>query len=344
MSNEPLTKSPERLRIFKYEALGNTYLVVDPRHGVPNGQLETVNAAPALKKAAVQTLCNVATGVGSNGLLFGPLLSSATSRFTIRVINSDGTFSGFSGNGTRIFARYLLDVGDVCVGTSFEIEVLDEKTKPNIASVQIGSGNDPVIAVTAPQAPRFGVSAVGGNAGVIVIKTRDSASFYAMVPPLKELGAEITGFPDAWGSSTLVDIGNPHCVTFVRESGHLPTPNDFVQKDAKLRAVAFRPKDMDEAVFAAGVNLQWAWVESRTRLHIMIYERGEGPTPASGSSASAAACAAFARGLVERKVDVLMPGGTLPIQIAGEAHQITSVTLIGSAKRISEGWFRLGSA
>lgn len=75
----------------------------------------------------------------------------------------------------------------------------------------------------------------------------------------------------------------------------------------------------------------------------MIYERGEGPTPASGSSACAAACAAFALGLINNTVDVVMPGGALAIRVDGTPANIRAVTLSGSATKIFEGEISLAS-
>lgn len=103
-----------------------------------------------------------------------------------------------------------------------------------------------------------------------------------------------------------------------------------------MRTISFRTDDAG-TVFADGANLQWAWPESRTRLRLSIYERGEGPTLASGSSACAAACAAYALDLVEERLDVIMPGGTLAISVEGPRTSIKSVTLAGFATKTLDG-------
>ncbi len=50
-------------------------------------------------------------GVGSDGILYGPIPDPAG--FGLRIFNPDGSEAEKSGNGIRIFARYLRDSGRV---------------------------------------------------------------------------------------------------------------------------------------------------------------------------------------------------------------------------------------
>jgi diaminopimelate epimerase len=71
------------------------------------------------------------------------------------------------------------------------------------------------------------------------------------------------------------------------------------------------------------VNVLLVEVVDRRRIRIEIWERGAGYTPASGSScAAAAACRRL--GLVEDRVTVLMPGGSLVIEFAPEGNILMS--------------------
>jgi diaminopimelate epimerase len=333
------------LRVFKYHALGNSYLVLDPRYCGEHAGLFDVSKGGALQPSAhlVRILCDKSWGIGSNGLLFGPFHSSTTSALGLSIINSDGTRAGFSGNGVRIFAKYLLDAGYTRPGARINVEIITENpTAPNnVAPVRILDNVDPRIEVTVPCAPRFGIDAVAANAALVQVKRiaglAEDKSY--SVAPLAQVGARSTGSSATWSNSTLLDIGNPHCVTFVANKDQLPSSQELAADDNTLRTIAFRP-DTDSrttAVFANGANLQWVHIGSRSHLDLVIYERGEGVTPASGSSASAAACAAFARGLINPAVDVVMPGGTLAIRIDGTADKIRTVTLSGFATRILEG-------
>src|SRR5215467_14613813 len=117
---------PDQLKVLKYQALGNSYLVLDPRD---NQQL----AACGVKRADGHTvpstnlvtwLCDQSRGIGSNGLLFGPVKIVGSKNFGLCIINSDGTYAGFSGNGIRIFAKYLVDAGYVQEGASIGVQTL----------------------------------------------------------------------------------------------------------------------------------------------------------------------------------------------------------------------------
>lgn len=334
------------LRLFKYQALGNSYLILDPRDWQNEPELiETRGGVPQPASRLVRTLCDECWGIGSNGLLFGPIAPTGAGHFQLRIINSDGTPAGFSGNGVRIFAQYLRDAGYARTGERFNVEIIEDapsgNATRNIAPVHLVGGDDLRIDVTIPQAPRFGMAAIAANAQLVhandAAASRTGISF--TVAPLAAIGSRLTGRTDAWSSSTLLDIGNPHCVTFLDSKEPLPDLATLHAADDALRSIAFRPDNTrrDQAAFANGSNLQWARVRDRAHIELMIYERGEGPTMASGSSASAAASAAFARGLVDAKVDVIMPGGTLTIRIDGTPDRIRAVTLSGFATRVLDG-------
>jgi diaminopimelate epimerase len=61
--------------------------------------------------------------------------------------------------------------------------------------------------------------------------------------------------------------------------------------------------------------VQFAKVESRDRVAILIWERGAGYTLASGTSACAVAAACRRQGLVDDQVTIQMPGGDLAVTI-----------------------------
>ena len=88
------------LRFAKYQALGNDYLVIEP----PDAALVT----PAL----VRRLCDRHLGVGADGVLV-PATPPPGSDFALAIWNPDGSEAEKSGNGLRIFARFLWDRGRV---------------------------------------------------------------------------------------------------------------------------------------------------------------------------------------------------------------------------------------
>ena len=85
------------MKFAKYHALGNDYLVIDP-----------LDLPWELTPERVRVICHRNFGVGSDGILLGPAQSS-NARFTLRIFNPDGSEAEKSGNGLRIFSRYLWD-------------------------------------------------------------------------------------------------------------------------------------------------------------------------------------------------------------------------------------------
>lgn len=338
--SKPLFEDKNNLRVLKYQALGNSYLILDPtRQSSPSRR--SIQEKRSLAKF-VRVLCNEGWGIGANGLLFGPI-STRGDVFSLRIINSDGTPAGFSGNGIRIFARYLLDAGYILAGKDFKVEVIEENNiafaRKHVIPVKIFDDKKRTIRVSVPLAPVFGPSGIVANPRKIKILGTLDKKLKCSVLPLRDVGARLDGAKAAWTDSTLVYIGNPHCVTFLRARDHLPSTDQLNAVFSDLREIAFRPsrKDSSTSVFREGSNLQWVRVASRSHIKIAIFERGEGPTLASGSSAIAAASAAYARGLVNPVLRVEMPGGVLHVSISGSASAMKTVALSGFAVRILDG-------
>jgi diaminopimelate epimerase len=82
------------MKLSKWHALGNDYLLVEP------GEL----TAP-LTPSGVRLLCDYHYGVGSDGLL--EILSVADASADVRIWNPDGSTAELSGNGARIVAAWL---------------------------------------------------------------------------------------------------------------------------------------------------------------------------------------------------------------------------------------------
>ena len=85
-----------KMVLERYHGLGNDYLVFDPN----KNELE-------LNPKNVSMLCNRNMGLGSDGILEGPILGEK--HMAVRIWNPDGSIAQKSGNGVRIFAKYLID-------------------------------------------------------------------------------------------------------------------------------------------------------------------------------------------------------------------------------------------
>jgi diaminopimelate epimerase len=268
----------------KYHALGNDYLVLD-------GDLQR----PKLDAARVRALCDRHTGVGSDGVL--ALHRPKRGGFSLRIWNPDGSEAEKSGNGARIFARFLWDFGYV-------------KRK----ELEIATPGGPVMA-------RLSVS----RGAVREIRVdMGHASFASADVPVLGPPREVVDEPLRVGSLdlriTCVSLGNPHCVRFVSEL-----------HPEMLRSLG--PKLESHAIFPKRINVQLARVRSRGAIDALIWERGAGETRASGSSSCAVAAAARRLGYVDPKVDVHMPGGKLRIEIGED----WAVRMTGPATPVYRG-------
>jgi diaminopimelate epimerase len=258
------------LEFSKYHALGNDYIVIDPKHlGSP------------LTTEQIKTICHRNFGVGSDGILLGPLPSSRA-RCALRIFNPDGSEAEKSGNGLRIFSRYLWDRKLV--------------------------GNEEFAIETAGGLVRATV--IDGGRSVRV--EMGQVSFWSDKIPVTGPRREVLNETITVGGRTFrfcaATIGNPHCV--------LPLPDI----DAEM-ARRFGPLLEIHANFPNRVNVQFLKVRDRRNIQIEIWERGAGYTLASGSSSSAAAAVAHRIGLCDRSVSVHMPGGIIAIEI-GEDFSI----------------------
>ena len=108
--------------------------------------------------------------------------------------------------------------------------------------------------------------------------------------------------------ASAVSVGNPHVVLFVNDAERAPV--------AELG-----PRIETHPMFPARANVEFVSVEDGGRLRMRVWERGVGITQACGSGACAVAAAAHRRGLIGRKVDVVLDGGTLHMEVReGDDH------------------------
>ena len=331
-----------------YDARGNIYAVATPDDvqsaGVP---LPTDPATAAQRRAlwagrAVAVLCGGqhrgdATNAkrhDTGGLLVGPF--SAGAALDLLVVNTDGTLAERSGNGLTIFAQALADRGLVQPGARFAPRVHHDGSgvqSPTTTEVEMVPGPGGSVALWLDLGkPRFGADAVGARGpGVVPV----SGGRACRAARLAELDA-------AWNQSVFVRVGNPHCVTFPSDPAKLPGIEALRKPDlhAALARIAFARADHNGNAgeggcgdpCPAGVNLQWAAVLGKGRLAAQVFERGEGATASSGSSAAAVACAAWHLGLLAAgEVLVEMPGGTVPLQLTSNGHNLCRVRLQGVA-------------
>jgi diaminopimelate epimerase len=120
--------------------------------------------------------------------------------------------------------------------------------------------------------------------------------------------------------TTSLSVGNPHCVIF-----------DGLFDEETVRK--YGPLVENHAKFPNRTNVQFIAPVDRSTVRALIWERGAGWTLASGTSSCAVAAACVRAGLVDRDVDVVMPGGTLRVSV-GEDWQLEQ---IGFAQEVARG-------
>jgi diaminopimelate epimerase len=256
-----------RWAFAKYHGLGNDYLVIDPK-----------NLPSPLTSEQIKTICHRNFGVGSDGILLGPL-PSKKARFGLRIFNPDGSEAEKSGNGLRIFSRYLWD--KKLVGKDeFAIET-----------------------------PGGVVRATVMQRGKIVRVEMGKVSFWSDEIPVSGPRREVINEPIHLRGQKFnfcaATVGNPHCV--------LPLPKisaDLARQLGPLLETHLR--------FPNRINVQLMKALDRKNIQIEIWERGAGYTLASGSSSSAAAAVAHKLGLCDRDISVHMPGGIIQIEIGDD--------------------------
>ena len=251
---------------YKYHGLGNDYLVIDP-----------ARFSLTLNRESVRLICDRNYGVGSDGILYGPLRAEDGS-IRVRIFNPDGSEAEKSGNGLRIFARYLVEAGYV-TSPDFQIDT---------------KGGRVLVHLDAPDGRLMTVS--------MGILTFDSESI-PVKGPKREVLLEPLEVNDQVVKICAVSIGNPHCVVV----------RDIIDRNL---ALALGPLIEGHSLFPCRTNVQFMKVLDRQNIQIEIWERGAGYTLASGSSSCAAAGVAFKLGYCDPDVRVHMPGGTLDVSIS----------------------------
>lgn len=121
-----------------------------------------------------------------------------------------------------------------------------------------------------------------------------------------------------------VSTGNPHAVTFLGD--------ERVVEELDLEEIG--PAVERHPAFPEGTNVEFAYVRGAHEIRMRIWERGAGATLASGTGSGATAVAAIHRRLAESPVRVVLDGGTVEVEWAGEGEP---VYMSGPAEYVCEG-------
>lgn len=216
----------EKNSFVKSHGLGNEYVVLDSE-----------NITFELTPKVIKKICNVNFGIGSDGVLLKE--SSDRADVGLRIFNPDGSEAEKSGNGLRIFCKYIFDYGFVS-RRQFTVE-----TKGGIVNADIVE--------------------VRNRKATLITVDMGRAEFRSSLIPTnfhtEEVDDEAVEVNGTKYLVNCVSMGNPHCVVV----------KDHLDLD-EIRKVG--PMIEHYPMFPNRINVQFAQVVNRHEARILIWERG----------------------------------------------------------------------
>jgi diaminopimelate epimerase len=251
-------------------------------HGLGNDFVifDSRGAPVEMTEERVRALADRRTGIGCDQLIV--LEPSEEADVRMRIWNSDGGEVESCGNAARCVA--LLLGGPAWIETAGGL--LAASAKGASATVDMGE-------------PRFGWA--------------DIPLAYPMDTAALPVGWEDLRDPFA------VNVGNPHIVFFVEDSGAVDLER-------------LGPLIENDPLFPERINVNIASIEGGA-IRLRVWERGSGLTRACGTGACATAVAAVSRGLVVNPVRIELPGGWLTIAWSPGS----TIAMSGPATPVFEG-------
>jgi diaminopimelate epimerase len=252
-------------------------------HGLGNDfvVLDARTAALDLTPERRRTIADRRLGVGCDQLIVLEPPTEREADVFMRIYNPDGGEAQACGNATRCVASVVMDERKTDQVTVQTVAGLLESQKTGV-----GSNGLPVISVD------MGLARLDWRE-IPVREACDTKHMPVGVGPLQ----------DPVGTN----MGNPHATFFVDDAAAIPLGE-------------LGPKLEYDRFFPERANIGVAQLLGEGRLRLRVWERGAGITLACGSGACAAVVAASRRGLVPRKADVVLEGGTLTIEWLRDDH------------------------
>ena len=249
-------------KAFKMDGLGNDFVIIDQRQD-----------RISLSNDQIKKICN-RNFIGCDQLIF--IKKNEKIDADIEFYNSDGSFSGACGNGTRCVAYLLskeMHKNKIILGTesgNLESKILDEK----LVETKIGPAK------------------TNWNEIPLVEKSDTINLNYKIVDNNNK---------EHFGG-TAVNVGNPHIVFFVNNI-----------EDFNLEKIG--PEIENDKLFPKKCNVTLAKINNENHIKVKVWERGAGLTKACGTAACATAYAAKINGKIKNKTEIEFELGKLSIFI-----------------------------
>jgi len=251
------------MRFVKMQGIGNDYVYVDCiRQPMPN------DIASLATKISDRNF-----GVGGDGLILICPSDKADAR--MRMFNNDGSESEMCGNGVRCVAKFVYDHG-IAKKTSLAIE-----TGRGVLKLELETAGGKCHQVRV-------------DMGEPILIAENIPTTLLGTPPL-EVPLVIDGVEL---KVTCVSMGNPHCITFVKE-----ITNEMV--------LGIGHKVEKHSAFPRRTNVEFVRVDNPGEITMRVWERGSGETLACGTGACAVAVAGVLTGRTNRSIIAHLRGGDL---------------------------------
>jgi len=236
-------------------------------------------------------------GIGADGLVL--IDRSEKADLSMRMFNADGSESEMCGNAIRCVAKYGYEHGLVQT-THVSVDTLAGLRELEVQLDDWGR-----------------VDSVRVNMGIPELSANRIPSTFGS-DPMIDTPIEIEGQTFL---ATLVNMGNPHFVTFV---------DDLDRIDVKT----WGPRIEGSSLFPNRINVEFVEVLSPTHARQRTWERGSGETAACGTGASATLVAGLLTGRLEKHSTIELIGGKLQIAWEGRNHPLF---MTGPAVEVFQG-------
>lgn len=253
----------------KFHGFGNDYLVA---------MREDIDASTFLPDLG-KSICNRHTGVGADGISILQKLDNSEADYFCEIVNPDGSFAGFSGNGTRCAVSYLYYKG------LWSQENLKLETRSGVKNYRLieRKGDGEFWFEAEIGKPKF--------ASDEIPVLSDTRLDHVVDGHLTVNGEQVT--------FAGVNVGNPVACVFV---------DDF-NFDWRTLGKAMETHEM----FPDRANIVFVRIIDRENIDIRIWERAAGETSASGTCASGSAVLSAFMNKTGRRVAVHSEGGVTKI-------------------------------
>jgi diaminopimelate epimerase len=209
---------------------------------------------------------------------------SSTAHIQMEIINSDGSYAAMCGNGIRCFAKYVYEKGFV------SSDVIDIETGDGIKRAFLTFENDKVVSVTINMGtPSFDPKLIPSLSDEEIVNKKLKAN---------NMEYEITSLL----------MGVPHTIIIGKLDSFNVEEGKYIEK---------------HEIFPKGTNVNFCEVLDRNEVKVKTWERGAGPTLACGTGSCASVVAANKAGLVDKKVKVWIPGGSLVVELNSDGVYMT---------------------